>query len=289
MLLSQPKGQGDKINVLSSREVSRETVRKMTELLNISLVQTALVWEDREANLKQLEKKIQSVSGTDIIIFPEMFTTGFSMNSVALAESMDGSTVKWMEKMARERNAVVTGSFICGEGGKFYNRLVWMQPDGKFQTYDKRHLFRMGNEHEHYAPGTKRLVVEYKGWKINPLICYDLRFPVWCRQKSGESPFDLQIFVANWPERRAFPWKSLLVARAIENQCYVAGLNRVGKDGHDVSHSGDSIVLSPKGEALTRLPASGETVETITIEKAPLTEFRSQFPVNRDADPYSIG
>ena len=260
----------------------------MTDKLNIGLIQTSLVWEDRDANMQQLEKKIQSVSGADIIILPEMFTTGFSMNSAMLAEEMDGTTVGWLAALAKEKKAVITGSFICKENEHFYNRLVWMQEDGKYHWYDKRHLFRMGEENKHYSAGKNRLVVEYKGWRINPMVCYDLRFPVWCRQPSGEKPFDLQIYVANWPERRSYPWKSLLVARAIENQCFVAGLNRVGTDGRGITHSGDSMLLNAKGEILSKLKPFEERTEQVSIDKSSLQEFRKQFPVGDDADSYSL-
>lgn len=256
--------------------------------MKITLVQANLHWEDKTRNLAAFSKPLEQIAETDLIILPEMFTTGFSMRSKDLAETMGGDTIQWMKIKSAEKKAIVTGSFICEENGKYYNRLVWMQPDGTFATYDKRHLFRMGNEEQHYHAGDKRLIVEYKGWRINPLICYDLRFPVWCRQPSGSPLFDLQIFIANWPERRSMPWKSLLTARAIENQCFVAAVNRIGSDGNDVPHSGDSQLLNFKGETLSSLSPNAEGTETLTLSLEELKEFREQFPAYRDADRYEI-
>jgi predicted amidohydrolase len=195
-----------------------------------------------------------------------------------------------MKKMAAEKNCVVTGSIIIEEDGNYFNRLIWMRANGSFETYDKRHLFRYGNEHEHYTAGNKKIIVEINGWKICPLVCYDLRFPIWSRNKfkNGVWDYDLLIYVANWPERRNHPWQTLLLARAIENQCYVAGVNRVGNDGNDVFHSGDSAVINFKGEIISKIKPKEENVETVTLSYPELVEFRKNFPVGLDADPFSI-
>jgi predicted amidohydrolase len=257
----------------------------MKENLNITLIQSDLYWEDKEKNLKSFSQKISNIGETDLIILPEMFTTGFSMQTEKLAEGMDGVTVSWMAEKAKEKNCVVTGSFICKEGEKFHNRLVWMKPDGSYSYYDKRHLFSMGDENNYYTAGTKKITEELKGWKVCPLICYDLRFPVWAR---NTEKYDLLIYVANWPERRSHPWKTLLLARAIENQCYVAGLNRIGNDVNDIYCSGDSAVINPKGEIISNIPAGKEATETITLNYAELQEFRKAFPVLKDADKFEI-
>lgn len=258
------------------------------EPLNIALLQVNLVWENKQANLDAFRQKIIAIhQPVDLVILPEMFSTGFSMNAETLAESMHGPTVQWMAEMAHLTNAVVTGSMIAVEEGKYYNRLVWMFPNGEFQTYDKRHLFSMGDEHQHYSAGVSRLTVAWKGWKICPLICYDLRFPVWSRN-DVKDPYDLLIYVANWPARRSFPWKSLLVARAIENQCYVVGVNRVGPDGNNIDHSGDSVVLNMRGERILEFTSSVESTATIALDPAELTSFRQSFPALADADRFYL-
>jgi predicted amidohydrolase len=206
-----------------------------------------------------------------------------------------------MKEQALKKNAAIAGSFICKEAGQYYNRMVWMGADGTYSLYDKRHLFRMGEEHNHYTGGQKKLIVEIKGWKICPLVCYDLRFPVWSRNKIEarnkkketreddlQMEYDVLIYVANWPERRAHPWKSLLVARAIENQSFVIGVNRVGEDGNKMKYSGDSAVLDFKGEIVSRIPAGQEFIETITLNYHELSEFRKAFPVLLDADDFQI-
>src|SRR5664279_4058821 len=216
--------------------------------LTITLIQTILHWEDKKANLDMLSKKIERIrEKTEVIILPEMFSTGFSMNPDILAEDMNGETVQWMKKIAVEKKIILTGSIIIKDGSHYFNRLIWMLPNGEYGIYDKKHLFAYGNEHEHYTAGSKRLIASVKGWKINLQVCYDLRFPVWSRQSPpyfGEGPgersapeYDLLIYVANWPEQRIHAWKSLLTARAIENQCYVAGVNRVGEDGNGIHYN----------------------------------------------------
>lgn len=256
--------------------------------LKITILQSGLYWENKEKNLNMFSEKIASVSeSTDLIVLPEMFTTGFSMQPARFAEAMSGETISWMREKAKEKNAVITGSFICGENSSYYNRLVWMRPDGTYSVYDKHHLFSMGDENNYYTAGTKRIIEEWKGWKICPLVCYDLRFPVWARNIKKD-PYDLLIYVANWPERRAGAWKTLLPARAVENQCYVAGLNRVGNDGNGIDHSGDSVVIDMKGERISKTAAHEERAETVLLSHAALLEFRQQFPVLNDADDFTL-
>jgi predicted amidohydrolase len=228
--------------------------------LSVTIIQTDLHWEDKAANLKMLEEKINGIKAkTEIVVLPEMFSTGFSMKPELLAETMEGTTVEWMKRIAAERKIILTGSVIIEEKGNYFNRLIWMLPNGQCGVYDKRHRFAYAGEDDHYTAGTKRLIASVKGWKVNLLVCYDLRFPVWARQSpplrqerelGGEAEYDLLIYVANWPDRRIHAWKTLLQARAIENQCYVVGVNRVGKDGNDIQYSGESMVVDPLGEML---------------------------------------
>jgi omega-amidase len=259
--------------------------------LHFTLIQTALHWEDKNANLQMLEQKIQSIlEPTNVVILPEMFSTGFSMNPEQLAETVDGPTLRWMKKVSASKKIILTGSAIIEEEGKNYNRMVWMLPNGQYGYYDKRHLFAYGEEDKHYSAGTKRLIASVNGWKINLMVCYDLRFPVWARQQFGEEgnfEYDVLIYVANWPERRNLAWKSLLRARAIENQCYVIGVNRVGNDGNNIYHSGDSTVIDPLGEILYE-KANEEDVFTIPLSKERLKEIREKFQFWRDADSFEI-
>jgi omega-amidase len=263
--------------------------------LTISIIQTNLHWENKAANLAMLESKIKSrEERTEIIVLPEMFTTGFSMNPTAFAENMNGETVEWMKRIAVEEKVILIGSIIIEEENKFYNRLIWMLPNGQYGVYDKRHLFGFAKEDEHYAAGNKRLIAQAKGWKLNLQVCYDLRFPVWARQTptgedaSGvEAEFDILIYVANWPERRSHAWKTLLCARSIENQCYVIGVNRVGDDGNNIYHSGNSMVVDPLGQVLYH-KADEEDFFTITLQKEKLHEVRERFPFLKDADDFMI-
>lgn len=254
------------------------------ENINITIIQSNLHWEDKEANLNMFSRKIKNApDSTDLIILPEMFTTGFSMNAVSLAEEMNGETVNWMQKHALEKGCAITGSFICEENDKYYNRLVWVDDRGACSTYDKRHLFSIGDEHNHYTAGTKRLIVELKGWKICPMICYDLRFPVWSRN-TKTNPYDVLIYVANWPTLRIDAWKTLLQARAIENQCYLAAVNRIGDDGNFVLHSGYSAVIDAKGQVICGTQNNEEDIKTVTLIYEDLKNFRRKFPVLDDAD-----
>jgi omega-amidase len=255
--------------------------------LTITIIQSNLHWENKAANLAMFSEKINGINEkTEIIILPEMFSTGFSMQSKTLAETMDGETVTWMKKIAAEKKAIITGSIIAEENGKYFNRLIWMLPTGEFGHYDKRHLFAFAEEDKFYSPGDKRLVASVKGWKINLLICYDLRFPVWARQ-AGETEYDLLIYVANWPERRIHAWKTLVQARAIENQCYVAAVNRVGDDGNKIHYSGDSMIIDPLGEILYQ-KSQHEDIFTFTLQKEKLEEVRNKFPFLKDADNFFI-
>jgi len=264
--------------------------------LTITTIQSNLTWEDPDANLQMFEQKINSIrEKTEIIILPEMFSTGFSMNPAKLSEKMDGNSVQWMKKTAIAKGAILTGSLIIEEEGNYYNRLIWMLPNGQHGYYDKRHLFAYAGEHQQYTAGNKRVVASVKGWKINLLVCYDLRFPVWSRQTHNLSEeiskvlpeYDLMIYVANWPERRIHAWKTLLQARAIENQCYLAGVNRVGNDGLNIYHSGDSMVVNPLGEVLYT-KAHEEDIHTITLEKEKLEEVRNKLPFLEDGDNFII-
>lgn len=257
--------------------------------LTITIVQTHLFWEDKKANLKMLQQKIESIKEkTEIVILPEMFTTGFSMKPEMLAETMDGETVQWMKRIAAEKKIILTGSVIIEEDGKYFNRLIWMLPNGKYGVYDKRHLFAFADEHFHYAAGNKRLIASVKGWKINLQICYDLRFPVWTRQDfQSENKYELLINVANWPEKRTIAWKTLLRARAIENQCFVAGVNRTGFDGEKINYNGDSTIIDPLGEILYEKNKK-EDIFTFTLKKEKITETRERFPFWKDADSFIL-
>jgi omega-amidase len=260
--------------------------------LTISLIQTDLFWEDKTANLQMLEKKIRALQDkTEIVILPEMFTTGFSMRAAELAEKMDGPSVSWMKKIAAEKKVVLTGSLIIEENGKYFNRLIWMLPNGQFGQYDKRHCFSLAGEDKYYTAGDKRLIASVKGWKVSLCICYDLRFPVWTRQtitpESTAPEFDLLIYVANWPDRRIHAWKTLLPARAIENQSYVVGVNRIGNDGNNISHSGYSMVVDPLGMA-EQMDPEKEGILTITLDRNMLDHTRQQIPFWKDADPFLI-
>lgn len=256
--------------------------------LSVTVIQTPLFWEDKKANLQMLEKKIESVSNTEIIVLPEMFSTGFSMQPESLAETMDGDTMQWMKQIAAKRRVILTGSIIISENGHYYNRLIWMLPNGTFGFYDKRHLFSFAGEDKRYTPGNKRLIASVKGWKINPQVCYDLRFPVWARQSPHDEPeYDLLIYVANWPQRRNLAWKTLLQARAIENQCYVVGVNRIGNDADSIYHSGDSMIIDPLGNLLYHKEEIAD-IHTATLDKKVLEEIRQKFPFWKDGDHFLL-
>ncbi len=267
--------------------------------LTFTLIQTQLHWENKAANLQMLEQKINSIQHpTQIVVLPEMFSTGFSMKPEQFAEDMNDTTVEWMKRISAEKKIILTGSFICKENAmvqageasptRYYNRLIWMLPNGQYGVYDKRHLFAFAGEDQQYTAGSKRLIASVNGWKINLQVCYDLRFPVWARQSPyDETEFDVLIYVANWPERRLHAWRTLLTARAIENQCYVIGLNRTGNDGNNIYHSGNSMVIDALGEVLYE-KEHDEDVFTITLSKEKLQDVRSKFPFLKDADDFSL-
>jgi omega-amidase len=265
--------------------------------LRISLVQTPLHWEDKKANLAMLEEKIMALSDKpELIILPEMFSTGFSMNVDALAETMAGPSIEWMRRIAADRVAIITGSIIVKEDINevpvFYNRLIWMLPTGDYGFYDKRHLFAYGKEDKYFSPGKKRLIASVNKWKVNLQICYDLRFPVWSRQSNpmdphSESEYDLLVVVANWPSVRSQAWRTLLQARAIENQCYVIGVNRVGIDGNGLEYAGESMIIGPLGDIIKILSAEEGTFSH-TLDRNKLEEIRQKFPFLRDGDKFFI-
>ncbi len=253
--------------------------------LKLSLVQINLAWENKKENLsriRQLINKEQPVS--DIILLPEMFSTGFSMNPAPHAESMSGDTVQWMTELAENFNTLVCGSIIIKSDSEFVNRFIAVSANGVHAYYDKRHLFRMANEETFYKQGTQRVVFSWRGWRILPQICYDIRFPVWIR---NQNDYDLALFVANWPEPRKDVWRSLLVARSIENQAYVAGVNRIGSDKNDINHSGDSMFINPKGNILADA-GNEERVLTTTLSLDELEKFRIKFPAHIDKDSFTI-
>ncbi len=256
------------------------------ENLKITVFQGYLFWENIDKNLQNITLKLPGIrQKTDLIILPEMFTTGFTMNAAELAEPVGGKTMQWMSKTAAEYKCVITGSIIIKDNGKFYNRLIWMRPDGSFECYDKRHLFALGKEHQTYTAGTKKLIVELNGWKICPMICYDLRFPVWMR--NVDAAYDLMIVVANWPERRAHHWRSLITARAIENLSYIIGVNRVGHDGHEVYHSGDSTCIDPLGNVVY-YKRDEEDLYTFSIIADEVEKTRKALPFLKDMDHFEI-
>lgn len=258
----------------------------MAEKLVTALIQTDLDWENPAANKDKLEKQINELeTDVDLIVLAEMFSTGFSMNAKNLAEPHHGPSFKWMQKIASEKDAAVTGSIITSENGKFYNRLYFVFPDGSSEKYDKRHTFTLAKEHETYDSGTERLIVDYKGWKICPLVCYDLRFPVWARNTED---YDVLIYVANWPAPRVLAWDTLLRARAIENMSYCIGVNRVGRDGKDLDYLGHSAVYDSLGKAVSFRKEEAELTEIVILEKSHLQETRSQLKFLLDRDKFSL-
>lgn len=260
--------------------------------LQVALIQSDIYWHEVDANLASFEEKIWQVeSPVDLILLPEMFNTGFSMEVNKNAEMMKGKTFKWLQHMAAQKKAVIAGSFTILEDNNYYNRLVWMTPSGEFSYYDKRHLFRMTGEHNHFSSGDDWLIQEIEGWKINPMICYDLRFPLWSRNilnpENESLRYDVAVYVANWPSVRINAWDILLKARAVENSCYVIGLNRTGKDGNGVSYDGHSNIIDPNGLALLDL-REGEFIEKYSLSGSKLNAHRKQFPSHLDADNFKI-
>ena len=255
--------------------------------LKVSIIQAPILWERKEQNLTLFTQKINAINEeTDVIVLPEMFTTGFSMKPSQFAEETESETLNRMRSWANDKNCAITGSIIVKENNSYFNRLIWVRPDGTYETYDKRHLFRFAGEHQQYRAGSEKLIVDLKGWKICPLICFDLRFPVWSRNLNQE--YDCLIYVANWPAVRSSAWSTLLQARAHENQCYVIGVNRIGNDGNEIPHSGNSSIINPKGDLLSTIQANEQRTETIKLSWGNLDSYRKKFPVSKDADNFKI-
>ena len=254
--------------------------------MKISIIQPDTVWENKSRNFENLAVLISPLyNKTDIVILPEMFNTGFSMDPEHFNESPGAETFIWLKEVARKGNFGICGSYMVNEKSRFYNRLVFVTPENEFWYYDKRHLFSMGDEDKFFSAGKSRLVFTYRDIRISPYICYDLRFPVWSRNRNE---YDLAIYVTNWPESRAEVWKTLLQARAIENQCYVAGSNRIGTDGNGIKYRGDSLIISPRGEIITSAETNEECSISADLSFPELYDFRKKFPVFDDADNFTI-
>lgn len=254
--------------------------------LTLALIQSKILWEDRDGNLEAFNEKIGRISGSvDLIILPETFNTGFTQNVEKVAEEVSGPTMQWMHSTASQTFSIITGSLIIKEEKNYYNRLIWMRPDGTFDYYDKRHLFQMEGEESNLTAGNTRKIIEEEDWAICPLICYDLRFPVWCRNDLG---YDVLLFVANWPKARRQVWRSLLIARAIENQCYVIAVNRLGADANNIEYSGDSMVVDPKGKMMNYAIDNQECIVRATIDMLELKSFRQKFPVLDEIDDFTL-
>jgi omega-amidase len=258
---------------------------EVKDLLKIALVQFDIIWESVAENCWKIEQLVfDNKSEIDIIILPETFNTGFSMNIEKVSEPIEGDTLDWMKYLATRRNSVVCGSFFVVEKGKYYNRFYWVEPEGRIFSYDKRHLYSIGSEDKYFSKGNSQIIIEYLGWKIFPQICYDLRFPVWGRNTQS---YDLMINVANWPSARSEVWKTLLKARAIENQCYVVAVNRIGIDGKGIEYSGDSQVIDPKGIKIFKAE-NREIIETVNLDFHQLHAFRKKFDTLKDGDKFTI-
>lgn len=264
-----------------------------TDELKVTLVQADTLWHDAAANRERVARALRDDGqGSDLIVLPETFTTGFSNEAVATAESMDGESVAWMRAQSRLLDAAITGSVQMRVGDAVFNRLLWAMPDGTVRHYDKRHLFRMAGEHKRFAAGGDPLLVDFRGWRICPLVCYDLRFPVYSRNRfdhsrAGDSDYDLLLYVANWPAPRHEVWRTLLKARAIENLCYVVGVNRAGADGNGLAHLGGSAVIDATGQAVVECDAEPQ-VARATISLEALREYRRRFPAHLDADGFAL-
>jgi predicted amidohydrolase len=259
--------------------------------LKVKIIQASLVWENIEQNLKNFDLEIAQIQEpSDLIVLPEMFSTGFTMNVHRCAETEEGEAVKWMKEKAGENNCVVAGSLLIKDNNKFFNRFFWMKPDGNYETYDKRHLFRMSEEHLTMSAGMNRIIAELNNWKFNLQICYDLRFPVWSKNnfKAGLYDYDVLIYVANWPEVRSHAYKSLLKARAIENQSYVIWANRVGMDNKQIFHSGDSMVIDPYGKIIAQAEAGKEERLSAILSGQLLEDFRTKFRLGDDWDHFVV-
>ena len=259
--------------------------------LNITIVQSDLHWEDIPANIEHLALLLEDVDPyTDLIILPEVFNTGFPVDPVKFAENESGPTIQWMKEMATRHDCVITGSMLFNESGKFYNRLIWMQPDGTYDHYSKRHVFTLGEEADIIQPGQENKIFKLKDWKIKPQVCYDLRFPVWAKNTYSDDGFeyDLLFYVANWPAVRSFVWRHLLVARALENQSYVVGVNRIGRDGLGHDYSGDSCLVNAKGQIVSDFKENAEQLKSYRISLDEMNAFRNKFNVGLDWDKFSV-
>ncbi|MDB2462739.1 amidohydrolase [Algibacter sp.] len=258
----------------------------MQKDLKIALIQTDLVWENPEQNRVNFTKKIENISeDVDIIVLPEMFTSGFTMNASAVAETMDGKTVSWLKDLASQVNAAIVGSMVISDNNNFHNRLLFVEPSGSVTHYDKRHSFTLVGEEKIYTSGTEKVILDYKGWKICPLICYDLRFPVWARNTED---YDVLLYVANWPKPRVSAWDTLLKARAIENMCYCIGVNRVGIDGVNCVYSGHSAIYNVLGEQILMFPPNSEDTKIVTLEKRHVEAYRNKLKFLNDKDDFRI-
>ena len=260
------------------------------EDLRITFIQTELVWEDKTANLERFRELLAGISDTDLILLPEMFNTGFTINPVCCAEPPGGPSSAFLREAAVTKKCAIAATLISTEDGHHFNRLHFYFPDGTLETYDKRHLFRLSEEYRIFRGGSLRKVIRYKGWKILPQVCYDLRFPVWSKNRymNGEYEYDFLFYLSNWPDSRSVVWKTLLLARGIENQSYVAGVNRIGNDGFGTWHSGGSLVADPKGRILEEAPDGKQAIRTVTLDRSELELIRSSFTVGMDWDQFTI-
>ncbi len=259
--------------------------------LKIALIQSDLFWEDIQANLNHFDKHLNQIhTKIDLILLPEVFNTGFPVNPEKYAEPINGLSMQWMKKKAIKHQCVIAGSLLLKKSDGFYNTYISMNPDGSFEQYSKRHVFHLGDEADTINPGSERLIVKLKNWKIRPLVCYDLRFPVWSKNtyRAGDFEYDLLIYVANWPASRSYPWKQMLISRAIENQAYVIGVNRVGKDGLGNQYSGDSMLIDAKGKVVHSLNPNQEKISIVELSYSELTSFRNKFNVGPDWDQFTI-
>ena len=258
----------------------------MTDQLHVVGIQTNLFWENPTKNIAAFEEKINGLTeNTDLVVLPEMFTTGFTMNPKNSAEKIDGNTISWLQEIAVKKQLAITGSIVIQKKKKYYNQLVFVHPTGKVETYTKRHSFTLAGEDKVYTSGSEKLIVTYKGWKICPLICYDLRFPVWARNTEN---YDLLLFMANWPVKRIKAWDTLLKARSIENMCYTIGVNRTGLDANNYNYSGNSLITDYLGEEISNLPKNKVGIVSATISKKRQDTLREKLGFLNDMDSFSI-
>ncbi|WP_411767184.1 amidohydrolase [Winogradskyella sp. A3E31] len=258
----------------------------MATQLKVALIQADLVWENPAENRENFSKTIDQISeDVDLIVLPEMFTSGFTMHPESVSETMDGETMQWLKKLAKEKNSAITGSLVIRENDNFFNRSVFVEPSGTIISYDKKHTFTLAGEHKIYKAGTKKVIIDYKGWKICPMVCYDLRFPVWARNTQD---YDLLLYVANWPKPRINAWDALLKARAIENMSYCIGVNRVGLDGNDHEYSGHSACYNVLGNRIDATPFEKEGVDIVTLEKSHINKYREKLQFLNDRDDFSL-